>query len=255
MHNSLDIKPIGLTEYSCKQSKHGHVPRVPIRMILLAPSGSGKTVLLSNLILNVYRGCFERIFVFSPSIDIDATWKPVKKYQEDVMKVREKDNEKLYFDSYRPDDLETIIQTQAKVTKLAKAQGRKKLFSILIVIDDFADDPVFTRQSKLLHSLFTRGRHISISTIVSTQKFAAIHPIIRVNATSLIVYRLRNYKELEAFLEEISGLITKKELNEIYNLATKEEYSFLYVNLTAKNVNNMFYVNFKQRIQIEDESG
>jgi hypothetical protein len=193
--------------------------------------------------------------VFSPSIDIDATWKPVKKYQEDVMKVREKDNEKLYFDSYRPDDLETIIQTQAKVTKLVKAQGRKKLFSILIVIDDFADDPVFTRQSKLLHSLFTRGRHISISTIVSTQKFAAIHPIIRVNATSLIVYRLRNYKELEAFLEEISGLITKKELNEIYNLATKEEYSFLYVNLTAKNVNNMFYANFKQRIQIEDESG
>mgnify|MGYP003345871277 CR=1 FL=1 len=255
MHSSLDIKPIGLTEYSCKQSKHGHVPRVPIRMILLAPSGSGKTVLLSNLILNVYRGCFERIFVFSPSIDIDATWKPVKKYQEDVMKVREKDNETLYFDSYRPDDLETIIQTQAKVTKLAKARGWKKLFSILIVIDDFADDPVFTRQSKLLHSLFTRGRHISISTIVSTQKFAAIHPIIGVNATSLIVYRLRNYKELEAFFEEISGLITKKELNEIYNLATKEEYSFLYVNLTAKNVNNMFYVNFKQRIQIEDESG
>jgi type IV secretory pathway VirB4 component len=40
-------------------------------MILLAPSGSGKTVLLSNLILNIYRGCFERIYIFSPSIDLD----------------------------------------------------------------------------------------------------------------------------------------------------------------------------------------
>ena len=49
-HDSLDIKPIDLKEYSCKQSKHGHVPKVPLRMILLAPSGSGKTVLLSNLI-------------------------------------------------------------------------------------------------------------------------------------------------------------------------------------------------------------
>jgi len=77
-HDSLDIKPIDLKEYSCKQSKHGHVPKVPLRMILLAPSGSGKTVLLSNLILNIYRGCFERIFVFSPSIDIDKTWEPVK---------------------------------------------------------------------------------------------------------------------------------------------------------------------------------
>ena len=77
-HDSLDIKPIDLKENSCKQSKRGHVPKVQLRMILLAPSGSGKTVLLSNLILNIFRGCFERIFLFSPSIDIDKTWEPVK---------------------------------------------------------------------------------------------------------------------------------------------------------------------------------
>ena len=94
-HDSLDIKPIDLTEYSCKQSKHGHVPKVPLRMILLAPIGSGKTVLLSNLFLNIYRGCFERIFVFSPSIDIGRTWEPVKKHQEDDMKAVEKGKEKL----------------------------------------------------------------------------------------------------------------------------------------------------------------
>ena len=80
-------------------------------MILLAPSGSGKTVLLSNLILNIYRGCFERIFVFSPSIDIDTTWEPVKKHQEDDMKAIEKGKEKLYFNHYDPADLEHIIDT------------------------------------------------------------------------------------------------------------------------------------------------
>ncbi len=64
-------------------------------MILLVPSGSGKTVLLSNLILNIYRGCFERIFAFSPSIDIDKTCAPVKKYQSDDMKAVETDKEKL----------------------------------------------------------------------------------------------------------------------------------------------------------------
>ena len=211
-HDSLDIKPIDLKEYSCKQSKHNHVPKVPLRMVLLAPSGSGKTVLLSNLILNIYRGCFERIFVFSPSIDIDKTWEPVKKYQSDDMKATEKDKEKLYFNHYDPADLEHIIDTQHKVIKMMKASNRKKLFSVLIVIDDFADDAVFTRQSKLLHSLYTRGRHNIISTIVYTQKFAAIHPIIRVNATSLIVYRLRNQKELDAMVEEVAGLIGKQEL-------------------------------------------
>ena len=96
-HDSLDIKPIDPKEYSCKHSKHEHVPKVPLRMILLAPSGSGKTVLLSNLILNIYRGCFERIFVFSPSIDIDKTWEPVKKHQSDDMNAIGKDKDRLYF--------------------------------------------------------------------------------------------------------------------------------------------------------------
>ena len=251
-HDTLDIKPIHLTEYTCKQSKHAHVPRVPLRMVLLAPSGSGKTVLLSNLILHQYRGCFERIYVFSPSVDLDATWEPVKKYQTDVLHAGANKDEKLYYDHYDPDELENVIEVQHKITKHLKKQGRKKLFSILIIVDDFADDPKFTRQSKLLHSLFTRGRHNSISTIVSTQKFASCHPIIRVNATALIVYRLRNYKELEAFVEEVAGAITKKELVEIYKFATEGEYSFLYVNLVAKTVKDMFYRTFKELIQLED---
>ena len=251
-HDSLDIKPVGLTDYTCKQSKHKHVPTVPLRMVLLAPSGAGKTVLLSNLILNVYRDAFERIFVFSPSVDLDSTWKSVKKYQEEHMKVVEKDSEKLYFDNYKPEDLEHIIATQHKVTTHVKKQGKKKLFSILIIVDDFADDPTFTRHSKLLHSLFTRGRHNSISTIVSTQKYASIHPMIRVNATAMIVYRLRNSKEVEAMVEEVSGLISKKELLEIYKTATDEQFSFLYINLVAKSIKYMFYKNFKCTLQLEE---
>ena len=85
-----------------------------------------------------------------------------------------------------------------------------------------------------MHSLFTRGRHSGISTIVSTQKFASIHPIIRVNATELFVFRLRNYQDLQLFLEEISALIDKKTLMELYQLATAEAYSFLYVKLNEK---------------------
>ena len=76
--NKIIIKPIKVTEYTCKQSKHSVVPKLPLRGILLAPSGSGKTVLLSNMMLNIYRGCFERIYIFSPSIHVDQTWEAVK---------------------------------------------------------------------------------------------------------------------------------------------------------------------------------
>ena len=78
-YDTWDIKPINMMDYTCKQSKHDHLPKVPLRVALVSPSGGGKTVLLTNLILNQYRGCFERIYVVSPSIDLDNTWLPVKK--------------------------------------------------------------------------------------------------------------------------------------------------------------------------------
>ena len=41
--------------------------------------------------------------------------------------------------------------------RASKEENHKTLHQILIVIDDFADNPEFSRQSRLLHSLFTRG--------------------------------------------------------------------------------------------------
>ena len=74
------IEPIKVKEYEVKQSKYHQCGKLPIRSILLAPSGSGKTVLLQNMILDIYKGCFERIYVFSPSVSIDSTWAPVREY-------------------------------------------------------------------------------------------------------------------------------------------------------------------------------
>ena len=74
----------------------------------------------------------------------------------------------------------------------------KKLFQILIVVDDFADSRDLVRNSQLLHSLYIRGRRTAISTITSTQVYNLISPIIRKNATNLYVFKLRNAKDLEA---------------------------------------------------------
>ncbi len=100
-------------------------------------------------------------------------------------------------------DLKHIVDTQHKLMKLMKAQKRRKSFSLSAVIDDFADDLVFTRQSELLHSLYTRWRHNSMITIVSTQKFAAMHPTLHVSATSRLVYCLKSNEELESHSEEV----------------------------------------------------
>ena len=92
------IQPIKLKEYETKQSKYETVPQIPFRSVILGPSGSGKTILLQNMILDIYRNCFSRVYIFSPSINVDATWSPVKEYIEKEMKVKHSDDEPIYFD-------------------------------------------------------------------------------------------------------------------------------------------------------------
>jgi len=69
-------------------------------------------MLISNLILDIYRGCFQRVFIFSPTINLDSVWKPVKDYISKEMKVSNK--EKIYFEDYDPKDLEAVIEKQRK---------------------------------------------------------------------------------------------------------------------------------------------
>jgi hypothetical protein len=78
--NELNITLISVKSFTCKQSEHGVVPSLPLRGVMSTPSGSGETVVLHNLILNVYRECFENIFAFSQSINVNQTWEAVKKY-------------------------------------------------------------------------------------------------------------------------------------------------------------------------------
>ena len=162
--------------------------------------------------------------------------------------INKSDDEEFYFDHYDEESLFNIINTQRKIIEYQKKHNHNKLFSILIVVDDFADDVKFSRYSKLLHSLFTRGRHSQISTIVATQKFNALSPIIRVNASDLYVFRLRNYSDLQAFLDEVSAIAPKDVILEMYKIATDEPYSFLTVKLTSKDKDRIFMVRFDKQL-------
>jgi len=151
------LEPVKLKTFESKQSKYEQVGKLPLRDIILGPFGSGKGILLQNLI-------------WSSSIDIDQTWRPVKQYIEKEMKVNI-EKEKCFFNEYHPEDLEKIITQQHKIADYQKKQNHNNIYQILIIVDDFADEANFTRHSKLLHGLFTRGRHSFISSIVATQKF------------------------------------------------------------------------------------
>ena len=100
----------------------------------------------------------------------------------------------------------------------------------------------------MLNTLFVRGRHAFISTIVSTQKLRLVATTLRVNAQFMLVWRLRNRMELQALFEELSAVYPIKTLEDMYQLATEEPFSFWYILLTARRKEDMFFLRFEQKM-------
>ena len=55
MSKTPTIKADIIKEFTVKQSKYQTVGKLPTRSLICSPSGGGKTVLLSNLILDISR--------------------------------------------------------------------------------------------------------------------------------------------------------------------------------------------------------
>jgi len=111
------IKPIQVKEYEVKQSRLSHIAesgKLPVRGCILAPSSGGKTNLIANLLLDVYRGAFERIYVFSPTAKpgLDMTWDAVRKYVYGELGTPEE--EECFFHEYDGQKLAEIIEKQEK---------------------------------------------------------------------------------------------------------------------------------------------
>jgi hypothetical protein len=100
----------------------------------------------------------------------------------------------------------------------------------------------------MLNTLLVRGRHMQISTFMSVQKLRLAGSILRVNAQALCIFRLRNKLELDAVVEELSAVYSKDQLLEMYELATREPYSFWYIHLAAKRREDMFFLRFEKRM-------
>ena len=127
-------------EFSTETSRFDHLPPTPCRGILLGPSGGGKTTVLVDMLLRIYQGCFARIYVLSPSVDIDYAWRPVKDYVEHTLGV-DPQKETCFYNTWDTKAIQDIVETQKKIVEHSKKAKMKKLYGICVVVDDFADSP------------------------------------------------------------------------------------------------------------------
>ena len=166
---ALKVVPRKTPDYYVKQPKSEVLAKLPgAHHIILGPSKSGKSVLWQSMILDGYKDCFSRIFIFTPSGLVDDSLKPIKEYITKKLGHNEKKEGPFIFEDLDPNQIQKILKKQEKIHDMLKNKvyadkefkGRKWLPQILIVISDHADNPrAVHRAGGILETLFVRSKH------------------------------------------------------------------------------------------------
>ena len=211
---------------------HPNLPNLPCIMVLVMPTASGKSTILSNLILrdDFYKDIHDNITIFSNTIEQDVTSRFLCKSCDTYC-------------GYDDNVLGNIVKQQ-------KSFDDEDRPFIGLVFDDIMGS---VKRNSYLNNLVTRSRHYGVGLLaVSVQSFKGIGPTIRNNCNAFICGNLQNMSELIKISEEYSGMFGGKEkFEKIYAEATKERYDFLYLDLQSNPARA--FRNFETLLATRDE--
>lgn len=229
--NNIEIKPLT----KIKNKKRVIIDPLPdpaserpFLMLISSKTGSGKSVLISNLIFDIYYKYFDKVYFCSSNINNGKIY--------DVAYSKIYIPEERLFDNFNDQVMEFIVEDIKEDEDFDDSQ-------YLLIIDDLPTE-LNKRTSKVVKQ-FLKHRHLHLSIIITTQKLNLLNLSIRNNATHLISYKTSNKDERKsmATMTELDEYEFYKYLDE----ATKEKYNFLFVDLTDNPT--QFYHNFSMKLQ------
>lgn len=199
------------------------IPRHASSCIFNGSSGSGKTMLLVNLLTRPQfygpdangKRYFELIFMFSPTAD-----------NGDDLVNHLKLDKKHIFTEFDISTLENIISTQKNIIT---SRGLKKSPKILIIFEDIQSDSKFMNSKPFL-KCFIQCRHLNISTFLLGQSWTKTPRACRLQANNIFFYQ-GSGSEVDLLVNEFCPpKMKKKDFEDLIDEATKKKYSFLHIN-------------------------
>ena len=179
---------------------------------------SGKSELI-KYILSLYGYQFNKIFVVCPSEAVNHFYQ----------KIMPKEN---IFNEYSEEWIDKLMN---RLIKLNAGKKDEESVHILLVLDDCVSDVNF-HAARNFEKLFTRGRHMKISLIITTQYPYLIPPVARINTDYILVGQM-NKQGLKVMCDEfLMGDIEPKQFMKMYYNATND-YGFLIINNNSTKSN------------------
>lgn len=197
------------------------LPMKPCNVALVGRAGCGKTTLLLNLITkkgSPWFKHFDMIFLVSPTAMNDPK----------MMTLVEDIGEDQYFTDLSNETLQEICD-MIDVHKDEWERKKKRGDPAYCIIYDDCIHMLKGKKARKLDELITQNRHRKITNILLLQKWNSyMSPLVRSNLGCIAFFYSGNNKEVDSFIEEMND--NEDKVRKLYEYATMEPYSFLWVN-------------------------
>ena len=202
---------------------HG-LDKLPFRMIVVAPSGSGKSNFVLNLIekFSKGKGTFHSIHLICRS-----KCEPLYEYLENKTKKTIK-----------------ILEGVSEIPDINSFDSGQQHLMIF-------DDLVLEKNQSQIAEYYVRGRKRGISMVYLSQSFYRIPKTIRSNCNYFVILKLNGKRDLNLIMSEFELGINKDELLKIYEDATRNKFSVLLIDVEADK-QEKFRRNFKDFYTISE---
>jgi len=209
--------------------------------LLIGPSGTGKTCTLVNMLTRdkfQINKIYKWIFVFSNTIDTDASWDVVREYNfvnhDPSNNSHNKKSKLAHIELIQGLQLEMIDEILHNQDAKERADRKR----VLIILDDVADQ---LKNSTILDTLFFRGRHSKVNCFIATQSIKRVPRSIRINSPYFFIFKC-SYNEFKVIAEEIS-LDDPKKFIALLTRATSPKYQFLTINM-KEDIDKRYTIGF-----------
>ncbi len=224
---------------------------LPMRLVVVAKTGGGKSSLLGNLLLKdeAYKHDFlpENIFIFSGSLAGDKKMKIITR-ELDI----EPENQ---FSDYNETALEGIYDYLVERFNDLTEEGEKdkKVLNSLIVLDDLAYSNAFKDGGKndQIKRIFFNGRKFCISIIIISQKYTSVSTPLRENLSGLIIGASSN-KQIDLVSSDHNYLVGGYRLfRKMFLEATDKPFHNLIINFDNNKKYKYYNNNFEPLTKYE----
>jgi len=202
--NLYEKMPKEFLDNAVNPNFHLHKLKLPFRMCIVAPSGSGKTNFLINL-LKLFccgdKGTFQTIHIVTRNKD-EPMYRWISSLCDQII-------------------ITEGLSSTPTLDKFDKEENH------LVVFDDL----VLSKDLSTVENYYIRARKLNCSVIFISQSYFRISKIIRNNCSYMVLLKLSGQREVNMILSEFGLGVSKEQLTEIYKYATAEKFSPLLIDL------------------------